>query len=421
MAEFKYDVKDLKLASEGLRRIEWSQKEMPVLNQIHERFIKNKPLNGMKIGACLHVTTETAYLAKILKDGGADIAMCASNPLSTQDDVAAAMVSEYEIPTFSIRGEDNDTYYDHLSKVCDFEPNMTMDDGADMVAMIHQERDGLIDNILGGSEETTTGIIRLRSLASQNKLKYPVIAVNDADTKHLFDNRYGTGQSTLDGITRATNILWAGKTVVVAGYGWCGKGIAKRASGMGSHVIVTEVDSVKALEAVMDGYRVMKMADAAKVGEVFITVTGGMNAIGREVIKNLKSGAIIANSGHFNVEIDIDALEDESDSSKNILNFVKQYTLYDGRQIFLLGEGRLINLAAAEGHPSGVMDLSFAGQALAAEYIKNNNMNLNNAVHSLPVEIDKEIALLKLQGMDVDIDVLTKEQEKYLNSWDIGT
>ena len=347
--------------------------------------------------------------------------MCASNPLSTQDDVAAAMVSEYEIPTFSIRGEDNDTYYDHLSKVCDFEPNMTMDDGADMVAMIHQERDGLIDNILGGSEETTTGIIRLRSLASQNKLKYPVIAVNDADTKHLFDNRYGTGQSTLDGITRATNILWAGKTVVVAGYGWCGKGIAKRASGMGSHVIVTEVDSVRALEAVMDGYRVMKMTDAAKVGEVFITVTGGMNAIGREVIQNLKSGAIIANSGHFNVEIDIDALEDESDSSKNILNSVKQYTLYDGRQIFLLGEGRLINLAAAEGHPSGVMDLSFAGQALAAEYIKNNNMNLNNAVHSLPVEIDKEIALLKLQGMDVDIDVLTEEQEKYLNSWDIGT
>ena len=319
MAEFKYDVKDLKLASEGLRRIEWSQKEMPVLNQIHERFIKNKPLNGMKIGACLHITTETAYLAKILKDGGADVAMCASNPLSTQDDVAAAMVSEYEIPTFSIRGEDNDTYYDHLSKVCDFEPNMTMDDGADMVAMIHQEREELIDNILGGSEETTTGIIRLRSLASQNKLKYPVIAVNDADTKHLFDNRYGTGQSTLDGITRATNILWAGKTVVVAGYGWCGKGIAKRASGMGSHVIVTEVDSVRALEAVMDGYRVMKMADAAKVGEVFITVTGGMNAIGREVIKNLKSGAIIANSGHFNVEIDIDALEDESDSSKNIL------------------------------------------------------------------------------------------------------
>ena len=276
MAEFKYDVKDLKLASEGLRRIEWSQKEMPVLNQIHKRFIKNKPLNGMKIGACLHVTTETAYLAKILKDGGADVAMCASNPLSTQDDVAAAMVSEFEIPTFSIRGEDNDTYYDHLSKVCDFEP-----------------------------KETTTGIIRLRSLASQNKLKYPVIAVNDADTKHLFDNRYGTGQSTLDGITRATNILWAGKTVVVAGYGWCGKGIAKRASGMGSHVIVTEVDSVRALEAVMDGYRVMKMADAAKVGEVFITVTGGMNAIGREVIQNLKSGAIIANSGHFNVEIDV--------------------------------------------------------------------------------------------------------------------
>ncbi|MBO99183.1 MAG: adenosylhomocysteinase [Chloroflexi bacterium] len=417
----KYDVKDLGLASEGIRRIEWSQKEMPVLGQIHKRFIKEKPLSGMRIGACLHVTTETAYLAKILKDGGAEVAMCASNPLSTQDDVAAALVSEYEIPTFSIRGEDNNTYYQHLSEICDFEPNMTMDDGADMVAMIHQERTSLIDNIIGGSEETTTGIIRLRSLASQNKLMYPVIAVNDADTKHLFDNRYGTGQSTLDGITRATNILWAGKTVVVAGYGWCGKGIAQRADGMGSHVIVTEVDPVRALEAVMDGYRVMKMEDAAKIGDVFITVTGGMNAVGIDAIKNLKSGAIIANSGHFNVEIDIESLEKESDSSKQILNSVKQYTLYDGRQIFLLGEGRLINLAAAEGHPSGVMDLSFAGQALAAEFIKNNNSQLSNSVHSLPTELDKEIARLKLQGMSVDIDVLSEEQEKYLNSWDIGT
>ena len=420
MAELKYDVKDLGLASEGIRRIEWSQKEMPVLGQIHKRFIKEKPLTGMRIGACLHVTTETAYLAKILKDGGAEVAMCASNPLSTQDDVAAALVSEYEIPTFSIRGEDNNTYYQHLSEICDFEPNMTMDDGADMVAMIHQERTSLIDNIIGGSEETTTGIIRLRSLASQNKLMYPVIAVNDADTKHLFDNRYGTGQSTLDGITRATNILWAGKTVV-AGYGWCGKGIAQRADGMGSHVIVTEVDPVRALEAVMDGYRVMKMEDAAKIGDVFITVTGGMNAVGIDAIKNLKSGAIIANSGHFNVEIDIESLEKESDSSKQILNSVKQYTLYDGRQIFLLGEGRLINLAAAEGHPSGVMDLSFAGQALAAEFIKNNNSQLSNSVHSLPTELDKEIARLKLQGMSVDIDVLSEEQEKYLNSWDIGT
>ncbi len=421
MTELKYDVKDLGLASEGIRRIEWSQKEMPVLGQIHKRFIKEKPLSGMRIGACLHVTTETAYLAKILKDGGAEVAMCASNPLSTQDDVAAALVSEYEIPTFSIRGEDNNTYYQHLSEICDFEPNMTMDDGADMVAMIHQERTSLIDNIIGGSEETTTGIIRLRSLASQNKLMYPVIAVNDADTKHLFDNRYGTGQSTLDGITRATNILWAGKTVVVAGYGWCGKGIAQRADGMGSHVIVTEVDPVRALEAVMDGYRVMKMEDAAKIGDVFITVTGGMNAVGIDAIKNLKSGAIIANSGHFNVEIDIESLEKESDSSKQILNSVKQYTLYDGRQIFLLGEGRLINLAAAEGHPSGVMDLSFAGQALAAEFIKNNNSQLSNSVHSLPTELDKEIARLKLQGMSVDIDVLSEEQEKYLNSWDIGT
>jgi adenosylhomocysteinase len=421
MTELKYDVKDLGLAAEGLRRIEWSQKEMPVLKQIHKRFIKEKPLNGMRIGACLHITTETAYLAKILKDGGAEVAMCASNPLSTQDDVAAALVSEYEIPTFSIRGEDNNTYYDHLTKVCDFEPNMTMDDGADMVAMIHKDRTKLIDNILGGSEETTTGIIRLRSLASQNKLMYPVIAVNDADTKHLFDNRYGTGQSTLDGITRATNILWAGKTVVVAGYGWCGKGIAKRADGMGSNVIVTEVDPVSALEAVMDGYRVMKMEDAAKIGEVFITVTGGMNAIGIDAIKNLKSGAIIANSGHFNVEIDIESLEKESDSSKQILNSVKQYTVYDGRQIFLLGEGRLINLAAAEGHPSGVMDLSFAGQALAAEFIQNHNTELDNTVHALPVELDKEIAMLKLQGMNVSIDELSEEQEKYLNSWDIGT
>ncbi len=421
MTELKYDVKDLSLSSEGLRRIEWSQKEMPVLAQIHKRFIKEKPLAGMRIGACLHVTTETAYLAKILKDGGAEVAMCASNPLSTQDDVAAALVAEYEIPTFSIRGEDNNTYYEHLSQICDFEPNMTMDDGADMVAMIHQERTSLIDNILGGSEETTTGIIRLKSLASQNKLMYPVIAVNDADTKHLFDNRYGTGQSTLDGITRATNILWAGKTVVVAGYGWCGKGIAQRADGMGSHVIVTEVDPVRALEAVMDGYRVMKMEDAAKIGDVFITVTGGMNAIGIEAINKLKSGAIIANSGHFNVEIDIESLEKESDSSKQILNSVKQYTLYDGRHIFLLGEGRLINLAAAEGHPSGVMDLSFAGQALAAEFINNNSAQLSNDVHALPTELDKQIAMLKLQGMNVDIDVLSEEQEKYLNSWDIGT
>ena len=421
MAELKYDVKDLSLSSEGLRRIEWSQKEMPVLAQIHKRFIKEKPLTGMRIGACLHVTTETAYLAKILKDGGAEIAMCASNPLSTQDDVAAALVAEYEIPTFSIRGEDNNTYYEHLSQICDFEPNMTMDDGADMVAMVHQERTSLIDNILGGSEETTTGIIRLKSLASQNKLMYPVIAVNDADTKHLFDNRYGTGQSTLDGITRATNILWAGKTVVVAGYGWCGKGIAQRADGMGSHVIVTEVDPVRALEAVMDGYRVMKMEDAAKIGDVFITVTGGMNAVGIEAINKLKSGAIIANSGHFNVEIDIESLEKESDSSKQILNSVKQYTLYDGRHIFLLGEGRLINLAAAEGHPSGVMDLSFAGQALAAEFINNNSSQLSNDVHALPEELDKQIAMLKLQGMNVDIDVLSEEQEKYLNSWDIGT
>jgi adenosylhomocysteinase len=394
---------------------------MPVVNQIRERFGREKPLNGLSVAACLHVTTETANLMLALRDGGAQVALCASNPLSTQDDVAAALVSEYGIPTFAIKGEDRDTYYQHLQSSLNNKPNLTMDDGADIVALAHTDRTDVLESIVGGTEETTTGVIRLASLAADGKLCYPIVAVNDADTKHFFDNRYGTGQSTLDGITRATNVLWAGKTVVIAGYGWCGRGVALRARGMGAHTVVTEVNPIRALEAAMDGHRVMTMADAADIGDIFITVTGGMNAIGREHIEIMKSGAIVANSGHFNVEIDIPAMEELADGKQTVRPFVEEYLMGDGRKLYLLGEGRLINLAAAEGHPSAVMDMSFANQALCAEYLAETAQNLEPNVYPVPKDIDEEIGKLKLAAMGVTIDTLTAEQEKYLASWDVGT
>ncbi len=417
----KGDVKDLALAHEGVRRINWAAREMSVLNQIRERFSKEKPLNGVKVAACLHVTSETANLMLALKDAGADVQICASNPLSTQDDVAAALVGEYGIPTYAIKGEDNDTYYRHLNAVLDFKPNITMDDGADLVATLHSTRTEAMEEIIGGSEETTTGIIRLRSLAEAGRLLYPIIAVNDADTKHFFDNRYGTGQSTLDGITRATNVLWAGKNVVVCGYGWCGKGVSMRARGMGAQVIVTEIDPIRGLEAAMDGHRVMPMSEAAKIGDIFITVTGGMKAVGREHIEVMKDGAIIANSGHFNVEIDIGALEELSDAKQSVREFVEEYMMSDGRRLNLLGEGRLINLAAAEGHPSAVMDMSFADQALAAEYLTQTAHTLENRVYDVPRDIDEEVGRLKLLSMGITIDTLTQEQQDYLESWEGGT
>jgi adenosylhomocysteinase len=415
------DVLDLSLAGDGVRRIAWAAREMPVVNQIRERFGREKPLNGLSVAACLHVTTETANLMLALRDGGAQVALCASNPLSTQDDVAAALVSEYGIPTFAIKGEDRDTYYQHLQSSLNNKPNLTMDDGADIVALAHTDRTDVLESIVGGTEETTTGVIRLASLAADGKLCYPIVAVNDADTKHFFDNRYGTGQSTLDGITRATNVLWAGKTVVIAGYGWCGRGVALRVRGMGAHTVVTEVNPIRALEAAMDGHRVMTMADAAEIGDIFITVTGGMNAIGREHIEIMKSGAIVANSGHFNVEIDIPAMEELADGKQTVRPFVEEYLMGDGRKLYLLGEGRLINLAAAEGHPSAVMDMSFANQALCAEYLAETAQNLEPNVYPVPKDIDEEIGKLKLAAMGVTIDTLTAEQEKYLASWDVGT
>lgn len=415
------DVKDLHLAKGGIRRIEWAERDMPVLRLIRERFMREKPLKGLRLAACLHVTTETANLAITLRDGGAEVFLCASNPLSTQDDVAAALVSEYGISTFAIKGEDRDTYYNHINAVLDSKPHMTMDDGADLVAMLHSERTDLVKNVIGGTEETTTGVIRLKSLADQGKLMYPVIAVNDADTKHFFDNRYGTGQSTLDGITRATNLLWAGKTVVVIGYGWCGRGVALRARGMGAQTVVCEVDHIRGLEAAMDGHQVMKMEDASKVGDVFITVTGGMKAIARKHVDAMKDGALLANSGHFNVEIDIEGIEEASESKKEVRDFVHQYSMPDGRKINLLGEGRLINLAAAEGHPSAVMDMSFADQSLSAEHVATQHQNLDNQVYGVPRDIDNEVGRLKLVAMGIEIDTLTSEQEKYLNSWDVGT
>ncbi len=421
LQDTKGDVRDLSLAKEGVNRIQWAEREMGVLRIIRERFAREKPLQDLRMAACLHVTTETANLAITLKEGGADLVLCASNPLSTQDDVAAALVSEYGIPTFSIKGEDNETYYRHLGAVLDHRPQYTMDDGADLVSLLHRERSDLLQNVVGGTEETTTGVIRLNAMAADNALKYPIIAVNEAETKHFFDNRYGTGQSTLDGITRATNILWAGRRVVVGGYGWCGRGVASRARGMGAHVIVTEVNAVRALEAVMDGFTVMPGLEAARVGEVFITVTGGFHTIGEEHLAAMPDGAIISNSGHFNVEIDIPALEAMSVSHREVRPFVGEYTTTDGRRLYLLGEGRLINLAAAEGHPSAVMDMSFANQALSVEYLVKNQENLKPGVYVVPTETDQEVGRLKLESMGIHIDSLTANQQRYQESWEEGT
>jgi adenosylhomocysteinase len=416
-----HDVKDLSLADKGKLRIEWAEMEMPVLRLIRKRFSEQQPLKGLTLGACLHVTTETANLAITLKAGGANVYLCASNPLSTQDDVAAALVKEYGIPTFAIKGEDNETYYKHIDAILDAHPNITMDDGADTVGRIHSVRKDLIKDIIGGTEETTTGVIRLRAMAADGVLAYPIVAVNDADTKHLFDNRYGTGQSTIDGIIRATNRLIAGSTFVVAGYGWCGRGLAMRARGMGAHVIVTEVDAIKAIEAVMDGFQVMPMEQAARIGDQFCTLTGDINVIRREHFLKMKDGAIVSNSGHFNVEIEIDALEELATSRRIIRDFVEEFVMSDGRRIYLLGEGRLINLAAAEGHPAAVMDMSFANQALCAEFMAKNANDLKKAVYPVPKAIDEQIATLKLESMGVEIDVLTEEQVKYLASWNVGT
>jgi adenosylhomocysteinase len=415
-----YDVKDMSLAASGKQRIEWAAREMPVLKLIQERFAKEKPLKGIRVAGCLHITTETGNLALTLQAGGAELVLCASNPLSTQDDVAAALV-DYGIPTGAIKGEDDKTYYKHINMALDNRPQLTIDDGADLVTTLHTSRSDLIKNVIAGTEETTTGVIRLRSMEKANALKYPIIAVNDALTKHLFDNRYGTGQSTLDGITRATNILWAGRKVIIAGYGWCGRGVAMRAKGMGAHVIVTEVDPLKALEAVMDGYQVMPMAEAAKIGEVFITLTGDINVIDKSHFALLKDGAILANSGHFNVEINIPALEAMATNKRNIRTYIDEYTLNDGRRIYLLGEGRLINLAAAEGHPASVMDMSFANQSLCLEYLVKNQGQIKPKVYPVPEAIDKEIARLKLKSMGVSVDKLTSEQVKYLASWEQGT
>ncbi len=416
-----YDVREMKLAEGGRLRIEWAEREMPVLRRIRERFNKEKPLQGLRVSACLHVTTETANLMSTLQVGGADCVLTASNPLSTQDDVAAALVSNYEIPTFAIKGESNEIYYKHINAALDHKPHMTMDDGADLVGVLHKDRRDLLENVRGGTEETTTGVIRLRAMAVDGALNYPIIAVNDALTKHFFDNRYGTGQSTIDGIVRATNILLAGRVFVVSGYGWCGRGLAMRARGMGSIVVVTEIDPLKALEAVMDGFQVMPMNEAAKVGDIFITLTGDINVIDKQHFEVMKDGAIVANSGHFNVEINIPALEEMSKSKRLVRPFVEEYEIKDGRKIFLLGEGRLINLAAAEGHPASVMDMSFANQALSLEYMAKNSDKLEKKVYSVPTEIDQEIAKLKLASMGVHIDTLTQQQMEYLHSWEHGT
>jgi adenosylhomocysteinase len=439
-----YDIKDLGLAKQGQLRIEWAGKSMPVLNSIKERFSREKPLSGLKISACLHVTTETAVLAETLKAGGASVALCASNPLSTQDDVAASLVKNNEIPVFAIKGEDNDTYYNHILSALKHRPNITMDDGADLVSSLHfialnrwdgvfktikqwglslteEERKGFVADVIGGTEETTTGVIRLRSMERDKVLQFPVISVNDADTKHLFDNRYGTGQSTIDGIIRATNRLIAGSNFVVCGYGWCGRGVAMRAKGHGAKIVICEVEPLKALEAVMDGYEVMTIANAARIGDFFCTLTGNKNAIRKEHFLDMKDGAIVSNSGHFNVELDLPGLTEISTSKKQIREFVEEYTLSNGKKVYILGEGRLINLAAAEGHPSSVMDMSFANQALSTEYLSNKKEGLDKIVYPVPEIIDQEIARLKLASMGVEIDVLTPEQEKYLSSWELGT
>jgi adenosylhomocysteinase len=416
-----YHVKDEALAEKGKLRIEWAAQSMPVLRSIRERFEREKPLQGVRVAACLHVTTETAYLAQALKAGGADIRVCASNPLSTQDDVAASLVVHDRIPVFAIKGEDKDTYYRHIHAALAHKPAITMDDGADLVSTLHSDRRDLLEGLIGGTEETTTGVIRLRSMAEKGVLRYPIIAVNDADTKHLFDNRYGTGQSTIDGIIRATNRLLAGSIFVVSGYGWCGRGVAMRAAGMGARVVVTEVDPLRALEAVMDGYQVLSMAEAAPIGDFFCTLTGDIHAIRREHFQAMKDGAIVCNSGHFNVEVDLETLASLAVSRRTIRDFVEEFRMEDGRRIYVLGEGRLINLAAAEGHPSSVMDMSFANQALCAEYMVKNAARLEMRVYRVPEAIDREIARLKLESMNIAIDRLTPEQEKYLHSWEMGT
>ena len=417
----RYDIKDIKLAKKGALRIEWAAKNMPVLDLIKQRFSKEKPLAGLKVACCLHVTTETAVLADVLKSGGAEVYLCASNPLSTQDDVAASLVKDLKIAVFAIKGEDTKTYYVHLKSALAIKPDMTMDDGADLVSTIHQRPAGMHANILGGTEETTTGVIRLRALAQEGKLRYPIIAVNDALTKHLFDNRYGTGQSTLDGIIRSTNKLIAGSTFVVCGYGWCGKGTAMRAKGMGAKVVVIEVDPLRALEATMDGFEVMPLRQAAKVGDIFVTVTGDINVIRKEHFSLMKDGATVANSGHFNVEIDIPGLEAMARSKRATRDFVDEYTLKNNRKIYLLGQGRLINLAAAEGHPASVMDMSFANQAFSAQYLAKHYRKLQKQVYTVPEDIDKNISRLKLKSMGIKIDVLTAQQKKYLVSWEMGT
>jgi adenosylhomocysteinase len=415
------DVKDLNLAEKGKKRIEWALRSMPVLELIRKRFLKEQPLKGLRVSACLHVTTETANLITTLRDGGANVVLCASNPLSTQDDVAASLFKDYGISVFAIKGEDNKTYYSHITAALDHKPQISMDDGADLVSTIHSNRRELMADILGGTEETTTGVIRLRSMAKDGVLNFPIISVNDADTKHLFDNRYGTGQSTIDGIIRATNFLIAGLNIVVCGYGWCGRGVASRARGLGAKVIITEVDATRALEAVMDGYQVMAMSEATLIGDIFVTVTGNKKVVRKEHFERMKSGAVICNSGHFNVEIDIPALESLSKGHREAREFVEEYQLRDGRKIFLLGEGRLINLTSAEGHPASVMDMSFANQALSAEYLVKNHKSLEKKVYAVPAAIDKEIARLKLESMGVKIDSLTPDQEAYLASWSEGT
>lgn len=416
-----YEVKDVGLAPKGRLRIEWAERQMPVLRLVRKRFEKEKPLAGFKVSACLHVTSETANLVRTLQAGGAEAALCASNPLSTQDDVAASIVQDFKIPVFAIKGEDNMTYYKHINQALDHYPQITMDDGADLISTLHSERKEQAKKVIGGTEETTTGVIRLRSMAADGVLIFPIIAVNDAQTKYLFDNRYGTGQSTIDGILRATNILLAGKNFVIFGYGWCGRGVAMRAEGMGANVIIVEVDPLRALEAVMDGYRVMTSLEAAKEGDVFVTVTGDIHALRKEHFEVMKDGAILANSGHFNVEIDIPTLEGMAKSTRHIRDFVDEYILADGRRIYLLAEGRLVNLAAAEGHPASVMDMSFANQALSVEYLSNHGSKLERNVFAVPEEIDKEVARLKLDSMGIAIDKLTAEQEKYLKSWELGT
>src|SRR5437870_6934694 len=417
----RYDVKDLALAAEGVRRIEWADRQMPVLAAIRERFEREQPLSGYRVSACLHVTTETANLMRTLKAGGADVVLCASNPLSTQDDVAAALVDEYDISCFAIKGEDNDTYYAHIEAAVDHKPHLTMDDGADVISVLHSARREQLGDIIAGTEETTTGVIRLKALEAEGKLGFPIIAVNEAMTKHMFDNRYGTGQSTIDGIIRATNVLLAGKKFVVAGYGWVGRGVASRARGLGALVIVTEVDPMRALEATMDGFEVMTMQQAAAIGDLFCTATGDKSVIRREHMERMKDGAILANTGHFNVEIDIPALKALANETREARSFVEEFTLADGGRIYLIADGRLVNLSAAEGHPVLAMDMSFANQALSAEYAIQNAAELERRVYPVPEEIDREIARLKLDTMGIEIDKLTEEQEKYLASWDEGT